>query len=148
MHSAGLHLRPFGLIRAFIGTGIATAALAQAPSQTGPLGGLPRTDLRAFYQQNCARCHGADGSSHSPEGKQLAGSDFTKVAKAFRDNPGPAADREIQAMARTILKGLFFGITMPAWKDQLSPDEATRMVKEVLLQAERGRVIQPDTEAR
>ncbi|MBI1752549.1 MAG: cytochrome c [Acidobacteria bacterium] len=147
MNSAGLRFGLFILIHALIGAGTATTARTQPPGQTRSPGGRSLGELQAFYQQNCARCHGTDGSSRSPEGKRLAGSDFTKAARAFRDAPGPAADREIQAMARTILKGLFFGITMPGWKDELSPDEATRMVKEVLLQAERGRVIQPENEA-
>lgn len=99
-------------------------------------------ELRAFYQQNCIRCHGADGSAKGPEGKPLGGLDFTKVAREYRAANSEASERELRAMARTIRKGLFFGITMPAWGKQLSEEEATLLVKEVLLKAEPGKAIQ------
>ena len=113
-------------------------ALAQAPT--------PKTinELKAFYQQNCVRCHGTDGSAQSPEGKKLGGQDFTKAAQDFRALTGPASERELRAMARTIQKGLFFGFSMPAWKDKLSEEDATFMAREVLLKAERGKAIKPD----
>jgi mono/diheme cytochrome c family protein len=108
---------------------------------------VPRTksvsELKAFYQQNCVRCHGADGSAKGPDGKSLSGLDFTKAAKGFRTLNSEASEREVQAMVKTIRKGLFFGITMPAWDRQLSQEEATLLVKEVLLRAEPGKAIQP-----
>jgi mono/diheme cytochrome c family protein len=126
----------FGVMMAMTGS----TALAQTPTPA------PKTinDLKAFYQQNCVRCHGVDGSAQGPEGKKLGGQDFTKAAQEFRALTGPASEREIRAMIRTIQKGLLFGISMPAWKDQLSDGDATLMVKEVLLKAERGQAIRPE----
>ena len=103
-------------------------------------------ELRAFFQQNCTRCHGLDGSAHTPEGKRLGGMDFTVVAEEFRQAGGPGSEREIRRMSRGILNGILFGVTMPAWKTQLSPEDAQLMVKEVLLKAERGKAIEPAPE--
>lgn len=100
-------------------------------------------ELRAFYQRNCLRCHGEDGAARGADGKKLGGVDFTKIADEFRKRGGSDSEREIRAMTRTIRKGIFFGLSMPAWKDQLSEAEAELMVREVLLQAAPGKVIKP-----
>ena len=145
-HSPGLllrtvrtrpHPRP-GLLLALVTT-IACAG-AEAPKAKTV------QDLRAFFQQNCTRCHGLDGSAHAPDGKRLGGMDFTVVAEEFRQAGGPGSEREIRRMSRGILNGILFGVTMPAWKAQLSPEDAQLMVKEVLLKAERGKVIEPAPE--
>ena len=101
--------------------------------------------LKAFYQQNCTRCHGRDGSARGADGKKLGGQDFTLAAQDFQKLRGPASEREIRAMAQTIRKGVFFGLSMPSWKDQLSQEEAALMVKEVLLKAEPGKAIEPES---
>ena len=101
-------------------------------------------ELKTFYAQNCIRCHGRDGSAHTPEGKKLGGMDFAQAAKAFRAMDDTASDREMQVMIRTIQKGIFFGLTMPGWKDQLSQEDAALMVREILLKAEPGKIIAPD----
>jgi len=100
-------------------------------------------ELKAFFQQNCTRCHGLDGSAKGPDGRRLGGLDFTKAAHDFRTLSGPASEREIRTMIRTIRKGILFGYSMPAWKDQLSQEDATLMVREVLLKAEAGKAIEP-----
>lgn len=121
---------------------LAVFATLTAPARETP---GPRTvpGLRAFFQQNCTRCHGMDGSAKGPDGRRLGGLDFTKAAQDFRTLSGPASEREIRSMIRTIRKGILFGYSMPAWKDQLSQEDATLMVREVLLKAEAGRVIEP-----
>jgi mono/diheme cytochrome c family protein len=103
-------------------------------------------ELKAFYAQNCIRCHGKDGSAQAPEGKKLGGTDFTQTAHVFRAMDGPASEREMQAMIRTIQKGSFLGLTMPGWKNQLSQEDAALMVREILLKAEPGKTISPDPE--
>lgn len=120
---------------------LGVAALAQSPPSA------PKTvpELKAFYQQNCTRCHGADGSARTLDGRPLGGLDFTKATKEFRQADGPAAQREIRTMTRVIRKGLLFGFSMPGWKDQLSEEEASLMVKEVLLKAEAGKPIKADS---
>ncbi|MBP1771442.1 MAG: Cytochrome oxidase, cbb3-type, subunit [Holophagaceae bacterium] len=117
----------------------ATPGQAQAPAARAKT----LQELKAFYQQNCTRCHGLDGSAKTPDGKKLGGLDFTRAAQDFRNLSGPASEREIRTMIRTIQKGIFFGITMPAWKDQLSPEDSTLMVRDILLKAEAGKAIQP-----
>ena len=89
--------------------------------------------LRTFFAQNCVRCHGADGSARDAEGKRLKGADFTD-AKAMAE----ARDADL---AKTILKGTFFGLGMPSFKKELSPEDALAMVREVLRKAEKGRTI-------
>jgi len=123
---------------------LALTALGAA-AQTPPDKSLQ--ELRAFYQQQCSRCHGPDGSARSADGRKLAGRDFTLSAKEAATQGGPASDREIRSMVRTIQKGIFFGLTMPGWKDQLSEADATRLVREVLLKAEAGRAIAPGSES-
>ena len=122
-------------------TALATmAAVAQAPKAKS------LDELKAFYQQNCIRCHGLDGSGRSSDGKKLGGQDFTQTARDFRNLNGPASERETRTMARAIQKGLFFGLTMPAWKNQLSQEDANLMVREILLKAKTGITIQPEPE--
>jgi len=104
------------------------AAMAQAPGAK---------DLKAFYQQNCARCHGADGAAVSEDGKKLKGRDLT--------NPDWQAKATDDAMVSTILGGKFFGWAMPAFKDQLTADEARQMVTEVIRNSKKGQVIASGT---
>ena len=114
-----------------------TAADAPAPSVKTV------NELKAFFQQNCTRCHGLDGSAKGPDGKRLGGLDFTQAAQDFQKLSGPASEREIRTMIRTIRRGIFFGLSMPSWKTQLSTEDATIMVKEILLKAEAGKAIEP-----
>ncbi len=97
-------------------------------------------ELQDFYAQNCARCHGADGSAVGPDGKRLKGMDFTDARAMAREKDGN--------LAKAILKGRKFGMEMPAYKDQLSAEEALAMVTEVLRKAQKGRAIGPQPAAR
>lgn len=117
------------------------AAVAQAPKAKSI------DELKAFYQQNCIRCHGLDGSGRSSDGKKLGGLDFTQTARDARTLSGPASERETRTMARAIQKGLFFGLTMPAFKDQLSQEDAALMVREILLKAEAGKPIESEAKS-
>lgn len=118
---------------------VAVSLGAQAPVKS-------TDDLRRFFQENCSHCHGADGSGRDAEGRRLAGLDFTESSKikharaADRVGDG-TVNREVRSMARTVRKGIFFGKVMPAWKDQLSEAEADRMLREVVMKAEKGKVI-------
>ena len=108
---------------------LATIGLAaQAPAKT-------TEELRGFFQQNCVKCHGADGSAHGPDGRKLKGFDFTNAVEM--------ANQTDAEMAQTIRKGLFFGWRMPAFKHQLSQQDADRMVQEVLRKAQKGKAIAP-----
>lgn len=92
-------------------------------------------ELRAFFAENCVKCHGPDGSAHSAEGKKLGGFDFTDAKKAAKETD---AD-----MIKTIRKGIFFGLVMPSFKARLTEDDAALLVKEVLRKAEKGKAIAP-----
>ena len=105
---------------------------AQAPVKTV-------NALKAFFATSCVKCHGLDGSALGAEGKKLGGFDFTDAKKAVKETD---AD-----MVKTIRKGLFFGITMPSFKDQLTEADALLLVQEVLRKAEKGKVIAPSEEA-
>ena len=92
-------------------------------------------DLRMFYQQNCAGCHGADGAARDTAGKSLRGQDFTDV-KWLKETSD-------EKMAKVILKGLFFGFAMPAYNASLAKEEAVRMVTEIIRKCEKDKIIQP-----
>ena len=101
-----------------------------------PLMAQAPKDLKLFYQENCVRCHGADGSARDETGKKLKGQDLTDSAWLGRTTDGE--------MCKTILKGKFFGMAMPAFKGKLSPQEAQTLVTEVIRRAEKGRAIAPE----
>ena len=104
-----------------------TPALSQDPKQK---------DLKEFYQQNCARCHGPDGSAVSADGKKLRGQDFTD--QDWQHNTG---DEE---MVKTILKGKFFGLAMPKFKHELTEEEAQWMATDIIRNSKKGQVIAPE----
>ena len=104
-----------------------TSCALAAPSES--------KDMRAFYQMHCIGCHGVDGAARSPAGKSLRGQDFTDARwlKGTSD----------AAMVKAIRKGLFFGWAMPAFKDQLTEEDAQRLVTDVIRQAVKGKPIEP-----
>jgi len=106
-----------------------SSVLAQAPAGK---------DLKVFYQQNCVSCHGPDGSAVSAEGKKLRGQDLT--------NPDWLRRMRDDTMVKAILKGKFFGLAMPAFKETLNGDEAQRMVTDIIRKSKKGQVIAPDPE--
>ena len=81
-------------------------------------------DLGQFYLKNCARCHGETGNGRDASGKHLPGAVFT--------DPRWQQNTNDTAMAKVILKGIFFGWVMPSFKDSLSQEEALRLVKDIL----------------
>lgn len=87
-------------------------------------------DMRAFYGDNCARCHGPDGSAVSAEGKSLRGENLTE--------PKWLKETSDETMVKAILKGKFFGWAMPAFKDRLSRHDAQRMVTDVIRKSKKG----------
>lgn len=105
---------------------------AVLPSQAaqGIAGPRSEAELRGFYQRSCIGCHGEDGSATAPDGRKLKGRDFT----SDKDMAGTTD----QGLAKTIRKGLFFGMAMPAYKNDLSEEEALILVRDILRKVRRG----------
>jgi mono/diheme cytochrome c family protein len=76
-------------------------------------------DLKGFYRERCAVCHGADGSGRGPGGVRLGGRNLT--------DPRWLARQEEGALAASILKGRG---AMPGFGRQLSEAEARRLLAE------------------
>jgi len=68
--------------------GIAVSAVAVFSARAG--------DAAALYQQNCAKCHGADGKGDTRIGKKLGAKDYTdpKVQAALKDDAAFKAIKE------------------------------------------------------
>jgi mono/diheme cytochrome c family protein len=95
-------------------------------------------NIKKFYQNNCVKCHGADGSAAGEDGRKLKGEDFT-------DQEWQQDTRD-DKMIRIIMDGKFFGLAMPAYKDKLTREEAQLMVTEIIRKSKRGKIIEPDVE--
>jgi mono/diheme cytochrome c family protein len=78
-------------------------------------------DLKAFFQEQCSICHGADGSGRGPGGVRLGGRNLADTRWLARQQ-----DQDLVAM---ILRG---GGAMPGFRRQLSEAEARRLVVQVL----------------
>jgi len=78
-------------------------------------------DLREFYRERCAACHGADGGGRGPTGARLGGGSLTDPRRLSR--------QEEAVLVSTILKGRG---AMPGFGRQLTEPEARRLVDEVL----------------
>ncbi|WP_243305241.1 c-type cytochrome [Geothrix oryzisoli] len=78
-------------------------------------------DLRAFYRERCAVCHGADGSGHGPGGARLGGRNLADSRWRTHQEEG--------ALVASILKGRG---AMPGFARQLTEPEARRLLTEVI----------------
>jgi mono/diheme cytochrome c family protein len=92
-------------------------------------------DVKKFYQNHCVKCHGADGSATGEDGKRLKGEDFTDQKWL--------SDTKDEEMINTIMKGKFFGMAMPAFKDKLTQEEAQLVVTEIIRKSKKGKIIAP-----
>jgi mono/diheme cytochrome c family protein len=78
-------------------------------------------DLKAFFQERCATCHGADGTGRGANGARLGGRNLTEARWLAR--------QEDAVLAASILKG---SGAMPGFRRQLTEAEARRLVAEVI----------------
>ena len=78
-------------------------------------------DLRAFYRERCATCHGADGSGRGLNGARLGGRNLADGRWMAR--------QEEDVLVASILKGRG---AMPGFGRQLTEAEARRLVVEAL----------------
>jgi mono/diheme cytochrome c family protein len=92
-------------------------------------------EMKKFYQTNCVRCHGADGSAFGADGKSLKGQDFT--------DPKWQKETNDDKIIKVILNGKFFGLAMPAYKEIITRDDARVIVTEIIRKSEKGKTIAP-----
>ncbi|MBI1754067.1 MAG: cytochrome c [Acidobacteria bacterium] len=84
-------------------------------------------DLKAFFQERCAVCHGPDGTGRGSTGARLGGRNLAD-ARWF-------AKQDEKELATSILKGRG---AMPGFRRHLDEAEARRLVAEVLRPLARG----------
>ena len=94
-------------------------------------------DLKAFFQERCAVCHGPDGTGRGPNGARLGGRDLTEPRWRAKQNE---AD-----LAASILKGKG---AMPGFRRQVNEAEAKRLVVEVNQAKVRGKKHGPALQAK
>ena len=131
-------IEPSGLRRRVKSTALLSVlllAVCMAPTLAQELVGK---NLKMFYQQNCARCHGPDGSGVSAEGKKLSGQNLI--------DPDWQRNTQDDKMMKAIMKGKFFGLAMPGFKGTLTGNEAQRMVTDIIRKSKKGQVIAPGAE--
>jgi mono/diheme cytochrome c family protein len=78
-------------------------------------------DLKAFFQERCAVCHGPEGTGRAPGGGRLGG-------RNLADARWEAKQEEADLVA-SILRGKG---AMPGFRRQLSESEARRLVVSVI----------------
>jgi len=78
-------------------------------------------DLKAFFQERCAVCHGPDGTGRGATGVRLGGRNLAEARWL--------AKQEEAGLVGSILKGRG---AMPGFRRQLTEAEARRLVKEVI----------------
>ena len=78
-------------------------------------------DLKAFFQERCAVCHGADGTGRGPNGARLGGRNLTDARWLAKQSE--------TALAASVLRGQG---AMPGFRRQLNESEARRLVTKVI----------------
>jgi mono/diheme cytochrome c family protein len=78
-------------------------------------------DLKAFFQERCAVCHGPEGTGRGPNGGRLGGRNLVDGRWL--------AKQEKADLATSILRGKG---AMPGFRRQLSESEARRLLVEVI----------------
>ena len=78
-------------------------------------------DLKAFFQERCAACHGPDGSGRGVNGARLGGRNLTDLRWQ--------AKQDEAALVTSVLKGRG---AMPGFRHQLSEAEAGQLLAMVL----------------
>ncbi len=82
-------------------------------------------DMKAFFQERCAACHGPDGSGRSTAGVRLGGRNLLDARWL--------ANQEESDLVASLLKGRG---AMPGFRRQLNEGEAKRLLKDVTLPQE------------
>ncbi|MFN7958597.1 MAG: cytochrome c [Holophagaceae bacterium] len=107
---------------------VSRAAVLLLASSTLPMAAEVR-DLKAFFQERCAVCHGPDGSGRGTNGARLGGRNLA--------DPRWQAKQEEAGLVASVLRGRG---AMPGFRRQLSEAEARILVRELLHKAPKGKV--------
>ncbi len=101
------------------------AACALGLGAQDPAKDLPKFqgDLQKYWNDACARCHGANGNGRDLSGRPLpdAGFDFTDARKANRKKDADWVRITLQGKDK-----------MPAFKDRMTEADAQRFITEIL----------------
>lgn len=96
----------------------AVADSAEQPAQSSRKGARPDVaQAKKLYEQNCARCHGADGRGQTNLGELYDAPDFTNDREIAR-----ASNRRLAA---SIARGK---AGMPSFSKKLKPEEISSLV--------------------
>ncbi len=85
-------------------------------------------DLKAFYLERCAVCHGADGTGRGPNGVRLGGRNLSEARWLAKQEEGD--------LVASILRGRE---AMPGFRRQLSEPEARRLLRTLLQPPAQGK---------
>lgn len=100
---------------------LGVALIATASLNPQLLAGPSVHDLKAQYRFSCAQCHGLDGKAKGPGGIRLPGRVLADRAWLARQND--------EVLVASILEGKD---GMPGFKHKLSPEDAKRMLTDVI----------------
>jgi mono/diheme cytochrome c family protein len=103
----------------FIVGGAALLATPRAQADASSLAGATPASGRALYNQNCARCHGANGRSQTALGRKLEAADLTS---------DDVQDMDDAKMTRVIKNGR---TGMPGFGKKLTADQVASIVRYV-----------------
>ncbi|HQU81937.1 MAG TPA: cytochrome c [Pyrinomonadaceae bacterium] len=104
-----------GVVLLFLSFGVfGFSALKTAPKNEMTSAG--KATIRDIYNNNCARCHGADGKSQTTLGATYDAPDLTTRA---------TKKKSAKTLARIIRSG---GSSMPGFSKKLTAKEITQMV--------------------
>jgi mono/diheme cytochrome c family protein len=90
-----------------------------------PVGGRA-SDVKEVYQQNCTKCHGADGKGQTTVGKKFKVPDFTDSAWQAKTSVS-----KIKEVIENGVKDKAGKELMKPYKDNLSPEEVNDLVQYV-----------------
>ena len=109
----------FSLIALFVVGGVVLLASFRAQADASSLSSGNPASGRALYNQNCARCHGANGRSQTALGRKLEAADLTDDEIQYMDDA---------KMTRVIKNGR---TGMPGFGKKLNADQISAIVKYV-----------------
>ena len=110
---------------------LAAPLFGQTPSPAAPQAPPPVADFNAFFLQNCAMCHGQDGSAVRPDGKKTGAQNLTSAWWQRHTRNDEIVD--------AILNGRHsFRKRMPGFKGRISEADALKLATEVVRKLQKG----------